>query len=90
MMKQEYWVMRVMLHQGRAVQLSLAFMSPGALEATIALLNAGELALMPDNSIVEPVEGFSEEHDALALRERLTRQHPAEDFRVVMTMDVAK
>lgn len=87
---QNYWVMRVMLHEGKKVQLSLAFMSPGALEATTALINTGELALMPDGSIAEPVEGYLEEHNAHAAREKLQAQYPAEDFRVVITMDVKR
>lgn len=89
-MKQEYWVMRVMLHQGKRVQLSLDFMTAPAMAATVALINLGEYALLPDNSIAEPVQGFDEECDSHALREKLARENPAEEFRVVMTMDVAK
>ena len=84
----EYWVMRVMLHQGRPVQLSLDSMSPGAYVATLALVNTGSLATLPDGSIVEPVEVFESEVEAHAHRERLRHQYPREDFRVVLNADV--
>lgn len=84
----EFWVMRVMLYQGRPVQLSLDSMTPGAYVATQALVNTGSLALLPDGSIAEPVEVFDVELEAHAHRERLRRQYPGEDFRVVLNADV--
>jgi hypothetical protein len=85
--------MRVLLHErgtrfGRPVQLSLAHMSPGALVATAALVNTGDLALLPDGSIAEPVEVFDREVDAHAHREKLMRDCPGQDFRVILNSDV--
>lgn len=82
-MKPEYWVMRVMLHQGRKVQLELMTATS---RATIQVqLDRGALAMLPDNSIAEPVEVFDDEVDAHAYRETLRRKHPDEDFRVILS-----
>lgn len=83
----EFWVVRVLLHQGRRVQLSM--MSPGAYVATVALITAGELMMLPDGSIAEPVEVRDAELDAHALREQLLRDNPGSDYRVVMNADVS-
>jgi hypothetical protein len=75
--------MRVMLHQGRKVQLELLTETS---RATIQVaIDRGALAMLPDNSIAEPVEVFEDELDAHAYRETLRRKHPAEDFRVVLS-----
>ncbi len=85
--KPEFWVMRVLLHQGRQpVQLDM--MTPGAYLATQALIAAGSLAMLPDGSICEPVEVFEIEHDAHAYRAKLAGEHPGEDFRVILNADV--
>ena len=83
----EYWVFRVMLHQGR-VPVQLSMMTPGAYVATLALITAGSLALLPDGSICEPVEVFDNEPDAHAYRELQAEKHPGEDFRVVLNADI--
>jgi hypothetical protein len=89
----EYWVMRVMLHPGPPpVQLRLEHMSPGAAVATLALLHAGDLALLPDGCICEPVEIFDrmdghDEEKAHELRARLVRDTGA-DYRVILNTDV--
>ncbi len=81
----EYWVMRVMLHQGRKIQLDLLTETS---RATVQVaLDKGALAMLPDNSIAEPVEVFAEELDAHAYREALRKKHPNEDFRVIMNAD---
>jgi len=83
----EYWVMRVMLHQGRRVQLDM--MRPGAFIATIALVNTGDLVMLPDGSIAEPVEVFGVEMDAHARREKLMRDNPGSDYRVILNGNVS-
>lgn len=83
----EYWVMRVLLHEGRGpVQLSL--MTPGAYIATMALITAGSLAMLPDGCICEPVEVFDEQEQAHELRARLMRENTGADFRVVISATV--
>lgn len=86
--KAEYWVMRVLLHQGRPVQLSM--MTPGALLATTMAVNAGTLAMLPDGSICEPVEVFDDEPLAHEHRRTLMERHPGTDFRVVLNADVGR
>lgn len=82
----EYWVMRVMLHQGRKVQLDLLTETS---RATVQVeIDRGALALLPDGSIAEPVEVFSDELDAHAHREALRKKHPDEDFRVILNSSV--
>lgn len=83
----EYWVMRVLLHQGR-VPVQLDMMSPGAYVATQALIASGSLAMLPDGSICEPVEVFDDEPAAHAHRAKLAEKHPGEDFRVILNADV--
>lgn len=80
--KNEYWVMRVMLHQGRKVQLEL--MTPTSRATIQVAIDKGALAMLPDNSIAEPVEVFADEVDAHAYRETLRKKHPDEDFRVIL------
>jgi hypothetical protein len=63
-------------------------MSPGASVATLALVNTGDLAMLPDGAIVEPMEVFAIEEDAHAMREKCMRENPSEDFRVVLNADV--
>lgn len=87
----EYWVMRVLYHNGPqgATQLTLdiAMTLPARL-AVNACIAAGTLALLPDNVIAEPVEVFDNETDARAHREQLARRHPTTDFRVILNADV--
>jgi hypothetical protein len=82
-MKSEYWVMRVLLHQGRKVQLDL--LTPTSRAEVEVQLGNGKLAQLPDGSIAEPVEVFEEEIPAHAHREQLRRKHPNEDFRVILS-----
>lgn len=71
-----------MLHQGRKVQLELL---TDTSRATLQVaIDRGALAVLPDNSIAEPVEVFEDEVDAHAYRETLRRKHPDEDFRVIL------
>jgi hypothetical protein len=77
----EYWVMRVVLHHGRP-------RTPLAEIATMALVNRGTYAQLPDGSIAEPVEQCSTEHAAHEARERLKRDNPREDYRVIINADV--
>lgn len=80
--KQEFWVMRVLLHRGRKVQLDLLTETS---RATVQVaIDRGALALLPDSSIAEPVQVFDVELDAHAYREQLRRKHPSEDFRVIL------
>lgn len=84
----EYWVCRVMLHQGRRVQLHL--LPDGIGRAVQADIDAGAYCLLSDGSICEPVESFPEEPDAHERRGVLAVAHPSEDFRVVMTVVIAE
>lgn len=95
-MKVEFWIMRVVLHQGRRLKLT-SEMTPSARLAVMACVSAGKLAVLPDNSIAEPVECFesdsSQDGQADAqtrAREhmvKLQREHPDEDFRLVLNAD---
>ena len=62
-------------------------MTPGAYLATTALIASGQLALLPDDSIAEPVEVFTRELDAHAHREKLMRDNPGSDYRVILNAD---
>lgn len=82
----EYWVMRVMLHQGRPVKYEQMDLLTNL--STRALVSAGDLAMLPDGSIAEPVEVFDDEMAAHAHREKLRRDNPREDFRVIINADI--
>jgi hypothetical protein len=71
------------------MRVQLALLPPGVAASVSAEVEAGGLALLSDGSICEPVEVFDNEHDAHRHRGELASRHPAEDFRVVMTADVA-
>lgn len=86
-MKTEFWVMRVLLHQGVKVQLDL--LTPSSRAQIVGAIDKGALALLPDSSIAEPVEVFDDEHQAHVYRETLRKKHPAEDFRVILNGDTA-
>lgn len=84
--RMEYWVMRVVLRQGRAAQLDLF----SGVDATGTLRFAKPsdgFVMLPDNSIAEPVEVFDVEERAHEHREALRAKHPADDFRVIMNGD---
>jgi len=85
-LKCEWWVMRVLLHEGAPVQLDL--MTPGARIACEVVIATGSLAMLPDGSICEPVEVFDSEAPAHAHRAILLARHPGSDFRVIVNADV--
>lgn len=81
----EYWVVRVALHKGRkhARQPDLLI---GVTEEGIegcAYVEDGFI-LLPDGNIAETIEMHAEEPAAHEHRERLRKQYPGEDFRVIM------
>jgi len=77
-----YWVVRVLLHQGRRVQLDLL---TSASRASIQNeVDVGGYTMLADNSIAEPVEVFASEEEAHLHREVMRKRHPAEDFRVLL------
>lgn len=78
--------MRVLLHQGRKVQLDL--LTPTSRADVQVNIDNGKLAVLPDGSIAEPVEVFDEELPAHSHREKLRAKHPGEDFRVILNGDV--
>ena len=80
--KQEYWVVRVLMHRGRKVQLDL--LTPAERAEVTVRLDKGALLTLPDDSIAEPVEVFSEEPPAHVHREELRVKHPGEDFRIIL------
>lgn len=84
--------MRVLLHNGPngARQLTLdTVMTMPARVAVTAAIATGKLAVLPDNTIAEPVEVFETEADAREHRRKLRAAHPSTDFRVVMNTDVS-
>lgn len=81
----EYWVMRVLLHPGPVGrQLKLKDLGPDDMRAYLAYCKTGELTCLPDGCIAEPVEQFAAELDAHAARERLAKDNPSGDYRVVL------
>jgi hypothetical protein len=78
----EYWIVRVLVHHGRKVQLS--WLTPGERSATQAEIDAGSFLMLGDGCIAEPVERCDEEPKAHERREELRKEFPKEDFRVVM------
>lgn len=85
--KPEYWVMRVLYHNGAQLSLDAASALPIAAQVQ-SCIERGTLALLADSVIAEPVEVFDSELDARAHREQLLRQHPTTDFRVILNADV--
>lgn len=88
----EYWVVRVVLHQGRrsASQMDLFAGVDSAGRVQYAKPSDG-FVMLPDNTIAEPVEvfdGVGAEEAAHRRREVLRTQHPAEDFRVILNGDM--
>ncbi len=82
-----YYVTRVLLHEGRTVQLQL--LPPGVASSIQAEVDAGAYALLPDGSICEPVELYLDEPQAHERRAELAKMHPEEDFRVLLTVELA-
>lgn len=83
--------MRVLIHNGPrgAVQLTLdVAMTLPARVAVNACIATGKLAVLPDNTIAEPVEVFEDESEARAYMGIMKRNHPSTDFRLVMNADV--
>lgn len=79
----EYWVMRVVLPHDRDRTIAAHL-------ASLALVHEGALALLPSGDICEPVEVFSEEMAAHQHREKLLRDSPGEQFRVVLNADMGR
>lgn len=86
--KPEYWVMRVLYHNGAQLSLDAASALPIASQV-MSCIERGALALLADNVIAEPVEVFESELDARAHRAQLMKQHPTTDFRVILNADVS-
>jgi hypothetical protein len=81
----EFWVMRVLLHPGpMRRQLKLKDLGPDDMRAYLEHVQRGELTCLPDGCIAEPMEQFKTELDAHAERERLARDKPSEDYRVIL------
>ena len=86
--KPEYWVMRVLYHNGAQLSLDAASALPIASQV-LSCIERGSLALLADNVIAEPVEVFDNELEARAHREQLIAKHPSTDFRVILNADVS-
>jgi hypothetical protein len=85
----EFWVMRVLLHPGpqrRPVTFNTLPNNEHA--AAMAHVARGDLTVLPDNSIAEPVEMFSSQLEADGHREQLQLAMPGEDFRVILNSSV--
>lgn len=78
--------MRIVLHQGRILQLDLFSGVNATGQLATAKPSAG-FVMLPDNSIAEPVEVFDDELQAHAHREVMRKRHPGEDFRVILNSD---
>lgn len=89
--KPEFWVMRVLYHNGpqgyAQLTLSMAEQLPIARQVATCI-ERGTLAVLADNVIAEPVEVFETELEARAHREELRAKHPTTDFRVILNADV--
>lgn len=87
----EVWLCRVLLHQGPArAQIKLDDLTDESHAAVLAKIVGGELAVLPDGAIVEPVSSFATELDAAAARERARVDRPDSDWRVIITMAVGR
>lgn len=79
----EFWVMRVVLPHDRDRTIAAHL-------ASLALVQEGSLAMLPSGDICEPVEVFKEEMAAHEHREKLLRDSPGEQFRVVLNADMER
>lgn len=82
----EYVVVRVVQKDGRDVRLS--DMNLLTRLSTLALIEGGVLALLPDGRLAKPVEGFTREVFAHERRVQLRRDNPGVDFRVLLTAPI--
>lgn len=82
-MVMEFWVMRVLLHPGRR-PLKLGELEGADRATVLAHVARGEMTCLPDGCIAEPWEQYRDEATAHAERERLVRDRPADDWRVVL------
>ncbi len=81
----EFWVMRVLLHPGPLRKpVRQRDLTPPDRQKYLAHVASGELTCLPDGCIAEPVEQYADELSAHAERERLQRDKPSEDYRVVL------
>lgn len=88
----EYWVLRVRRYKkgplaGHRVRYHDMTLTDQLL--TMALVDKGSLCILPDGCLAEPVEGYTLETDADVRREKLARDNPGEDYRVVLTTPLA-
>lgn len=90
LVRHEYWVMRVLMHNGprgaRQLTLDVAMSLPARVAVT-ACIASGKLAVLPDDTIAEPVEVFDDEMEARRHKERLQAAHPSTEFRIVMSVE---
>jgi hypothetical protein len=85
----EVWLCKVLLHPGPAkVPLLVGQLSLDAHQAVIGKVISGELGVLPDGCIVEPVSSHRTEGEAHEARRKAQHDAPLEDWRVVMTMAV--
>jgi hypothetical protein len=83
----EYWVMRVLYHNGRQLAMD-SQMTTAAYLSVSALVATGDLCLLPDNTLAEPVECCRSEEEAHELRQKMRHDNPGVDFRVVLNASV--
>jgi len=85
----EVWLCKVLLHPGPAkMPLFVGQLSLDAHQAVIGKVINGELGVLPDGCIVEPVSSHTTEAEAHEARRRAQHDAPGDDWRVVVTMAV--
>ncbi len=81
----EFWLMRVLLHPGPMRKpVKVSHLSPEEVQTYLAHVERGELTCLPDGCIAEPTEQFPTELAAHAARERMVKDRPSDDWRVVL------
>lgn len=81
----EFWLMRVLLHPGpMRTPLRLDELNPSERRTVLAHVERGEMTTLPDGCIAEPWEQYRAEMDAHLARERMVRDRPNDDWRVVL------
>lgn len=85
----EFWVCKVLMHQGPPWgPMRVGELKEASHQTVMQKIIDGELGCLQSGEIIEPIEQFSTEEAAHEKRTRLTMDSPADDFRVVLNMEV--
>lgn len=89
-MRVEFWLCKVVLHPGpMRTPLRAHELTEHSHAAVLAKVIEGELGVLPDGCIVEPVTSHPTELLALEARERAMVDKPNDDWRVVLNAAVS-